>query len=1043
MIFLSCFSHHPPPGESHRGLYVALAYTSANEVAVTKLNRTLATMATELSAATNTLISPLLIPLPSSFTGFNDVHSTLLNKTVITTVVLAPDSPGLLPALSSLQRQVPLFWATGQVLHGYLERESLGVFEIRLEAGLHDVFQALRSLLVVTHWHSFTLIHTTLPFTSSLLNVISKPPLSPQIVPLRPNASPYAIFRMLSEISRATKGVVLLMSDGKVTKKVMDEAKRLHMVDGDFVWLWIDTSAAVKANLNSSKQHIDNDAVEMITESREKRAKPGPFRSFESNNTFVRNKRRRFVFFHDDFVNKHHPLPSSSPSFPSYSPHSNYSLPPLPVGLLAVKALPMKIDKHFVRATMRMVFDSMRKTYLRYCSSNHPSSESCFKSPSVFSETNFTQLLFREMRHVTHEALSGRKNESSLVTRFQILNLVPTSPLQNSNISESISWRPVGEIIGHSDVRLETIVWPGGELVPASTTKGARSIFRVVTALAPPFVMEGELDEDGQCLRGLECHRLLTSGKDNLTLVFNEMEKFEDDEEEVDKLTRAREIWSFGRSNVFHHSRSKTMYIYIQGVFLLLGFGVVAGCMILCMEHLFYKYTLPILRHKPKGTIWRSRNVMFFSQKLYRFINCVELVSPHHAARELVHTLRQGQITSLFQKNVKADQDTSRRRKSKSQFFEMIQEIRRAQQAEKQDSKDANSPSKNKKNQNRAKSPQVLLSPPELIKQQRRLSPSKLEFARRLSKDFFRSKSSGNLNTSRRMSIDVNLATGRFLDFQSAQTIGRRLSHGVANSPPDVNSRRSSALTPRRESSPEPIQECEREPTTPTPNLLLPRGPSSTSLTPKYDTSPRSPSSRNFPAIPSRDIGSAAKKFSYVDVNSSSFKNKISKIQKHDSSSSKDMHTLAVSPNNRPQDSTISINEDCNLNRENWANVSGKSVEHIIEIILPDDKGSKSEVKKSNKKSDRANNVPKASKDKQKKTKVSDEGDAKPKIVSYIPRKPESENSNGSNNSEQDLPKPESPLQKLSREELLHLVETPEQELKNSILEALKYKDPT
>jgi hypothetical protein len=31
----------------------------------------------------------------------------------------------------------------------------------------------------------------------------------------------------------------------------------------------------------------------------------------------------------------------------------------------------------------------------------------------------------------------------------------------------------------------------------------------------------------------------------------------------------------------------------------------------------------------------------------------VELVSPHHAARELMHTLRQGQITSLFQKSVK------------------------------------------------------------------------------------------------------------------------------------------------------------------------------------------------------------------------------------------------------------------------------------------------------------------------------------------------------------------------------------------------------
>jgi len=41
---------------------------------------------------------------------------------------------------------------------------------------------------------------------------------------------------------------------------------------------------------------------------------------------------------------------------------------------------------------------------------------------------------------------------------------------------------------------------------------------------------------------------------------------------------------------------------------------MVLGCLILIFEHLFYRYTLPILRHQPKGTIWRSRNIMFFSQ---------------------------------------------------------------------------------------------------------------------------------------------------------------------------------------------------------------------------------------------------------------------------------------------------------------------------------------------------------------------------------------------------------------------------------------------
>lgn len=40
----------------------------------------------------------------------------------------------------------------------------------------------------------------------------------------------------------------------------------------------------------------------------------------------------------------------------------------------------------------------------------------------------------------------------------------------------------------------------------------ARSVFRVVTALSPPFVMESELDEDGLCLRGLPCHRLSPKG---------------------------------------------------------------------------------------------------------------------------------------------------------------------------------------------------------------------------------------------------------------------------------------------------------------------------------------------------------------------------------------------------------------------------------------------------------------------------------------------------------------------------------------------------
>lgn len=87
----------------------------------------------------------------------------------------------------------------------------------------------------------------------------------------------------------------------------------------------------------------------------------------------------------------------------------------------------------------------------------------------------------------------------------------------------------MGRVQGRS-VTLHTIIWPGGRLVAHGQSEGARTIFRIVTALAPPFVMEGELDEDGQCLRGLPCHRPQTSDRDNLTLAFNELDRdFEDE----------------------------------------------------------------------------------------------------------------------------------------------------------------------------------------------------------------------------------------------------------------------------------------------------------------------------------------------------------------------------------------------------------------------------------------------------------------------------------------------------------------------------------
>ncbi|KAK9692896.1 Ligand-gated ion channel [Popillia japonica] len=248
----------------------------------------------------------------------------------------------------------------------------------------------------------------------------------------------------------------------------------------------------------------------------------------------------------------------------------------------------------------------------------------------------------------------------------------------------------------------------------------------------------------------------------------------------------------------------------VTGVFILLGVGIVLGCLILLVEHLFFKYTLPLLRDKPKGSIWRSRNIMFFSQKLYRFINCVELVSPHHAARELVHTIRQGQITSLFQKSIKREHEQRRRRKSKAQFFDMIQEIRstirRQQQQEREfpleSLKEVDSESIVSEDKKIKHSPSIIRrtfmrTSPKLESSIKAKSPTmyfnKQLFSPRAKN---KAKSSTNLNV-RRFSTD-SVVNSQTLKLDHSNAVGRRLSKDVnsflSTSPPDINSRRSSYL---------------------------------------------------------------------------------------------------------------------------------------------------------------------------------------------------------------------------------------------------------
>lgn len=52
----------------------------------------------------------------------------------------------------------------------------------------------------------------------------------------------------------------------------------------------------------------------------------------------------------------------------------------------------------------------------------------------------------------------------------------------------------------------------------------------------------------------------------------------------------------------------------VAGVFLMLTLGIGVGLAILLLEHMVYRYALPSLRTKPRESMWRNRNLMFFSQ---------------------------------------------------------------------------------------------------------------------------------------------------------------------------------------------------------------------------------------------------------------------------------------------------------------------------------------------------------------------------------------------------------------------------------------------
>lgn len=187
-------------------------------------------------------------------------------------------------------------------------------------------------------------------------------------------------FRKLADVSRSTKGVVVLISDEATAVRILTDAKRLNMLDGHFVWIWIDT-AETKSGRNNTEEAYQT-KPEFETEFRRKRSYLSETRKRRSTKTdsglsdmhinyLLKND--QFLLFHDKnngvesskFKTRNDIL-SANKFFNRGQYASGGKVPELPVGLLSLRPTPIRIDRHLVKGAVRLLVATFKSVITRY-----------------------------------------------------------------------------------------------------------------------------------------------------------------------------------------------------------------------------------------------------------------------------------------------------------------------------------------------------------------------------------------------------------------------------------------------------------------------------------------------------------------------------------------------------------------------------------------------------------------------------------------------------------------------------------------------------
>lgn len=395
---------------------------------------------------------------------------------------------------------------------------------------------AAAALMHKTNWHAFTLLIdiTLLPINQLLLS--DMPILIPRSVIHLP-ADDHSLRTRLRRVAEggSNGGVLVMACDLKTAQRVIAAASKYGMLAGRFLWLWLDLKMELKPNepsltVSNFPQHNSNARTTV-------NLNVNDFKHPDDNQNF-RLEDEIHLHTLPNLANDVHRLQAyrwQEEGTPRVRRNERSatrvkeqqegvgedgSKIPMPVGMLVLRSTNMKISSgdttvaRMLREASEALDETIFESRPRLARLRDAQLKEYF-NPSCFARTDAKFLSNEARENVSHLLTSKLRKSMRQISRdkseFHLLNLQPAIAPGGSTTSNKsqLKWTKVGTIRGGGrDVRLDTIIWPGGGVIPAYLDQvgvgDGIPAYRIVTALSPPFAMATSLQE-GLCLRGIAC----------------------------------------------------------------------------------------------------------------------------------------------------------------------------------------------------------------------------------------------------------------------------------------------------------------------------------------------------------------------------------------------------------------------------------------------------------------------------------------------------------------------------------------------------------